>query len=146
VAPRRAITAPRAGLLALGAIAAAAIPASAAATKSTVPLFQDPSRTAICGIELHASSSPAELLCQATGVPRAKHGEGDPAVQLGRTVRPQLLLISQDSYVSNKLKTLAKGTVWSSGGITCQIGSNTIRCSNPAQHGFTIGNGRYKSF
>jgi hypothetical protein len=132
--------------LLVGVLALVAIPATAAATTSTAQLFQNPSRTAICGIEIHPRSSPAELLCQATGVPRAKQGEGDPAVQLGRTGKPQLLLMSQDSYISNKLKTLANGTAWSSGGITCDISTHTIRCSNTRRHGFTIGNGKYKPF
>jgi hypothetical protein len=136
----------KACVLAIGLLAGAAIPAAAAATTSTAPVFQNPSRTAICGLEIHLAGSPVYLLCEATGVPRAKHGVGDPAVQLSRTGKPQLVLISQDSYSSNTLKTLSKGTGWSSIGVTCTIGSDTIRCSNTNNHGFTIGNGKYKPF
>lgn len=137
---------PKVFVLAIGILAAAGIPAATAATTSTAPLFQNPSRTAICGLEIHAARSPVYLLCQAAGVPRAKHGVGDPAVQLKRTGEPALVLISQDSYSSNTLKTLANGVAWKSIGITCSIGPHTIRCSNTNNHGFTIGNGKYKPF
>lgn len=133
--------------LAVGFLAAAAIPATAAAATSNAKLFQDPSTTAVCGIEIHPSHTPAtELLCSAKGIPRAKHGIGDPFVQIAASGSPQLVLISQDSYVTNHLKTLSKGTLWSSIGVTCNVGSGTILCFNADNHGFVIGNGKYKSF
>lgn len=132
---------------AVGVLVAAAIPATAAAKTSSANLFQNPGRTAVCGIEIHASHTPAtELLCSAKGIPRAKHGTGDPFVQIGATGSPQLVLISQDSYVSNTLKTLSKGTLWSLISVTCHVGSGTILCFNADNHGFVIGNGAYKSF
>ena len=98
-------------------------------------------------IEIHAPSKPAtELLCSGNGVPRAKHGIGDPFVQIAGTGSPQLVLISQNSYVSQNLKTLSKGTLWSSLGVTCSIGSKTILCFNSDNHGFLIGSGKYTSF
>jgi hypothetical protein len=134
-------------VLAAGVVAAAAIPGTAAATTSNAKLFQNPGKTAVCGIEIHPSHTPAtQLLCSAKGIPRAKHGIGDPFVQIAGTGSPQLVLISQNSYVTNTLKTLSKGTLWSSIGVTCNIGSGTILCFNGDNHGFVIGNGKYKSF
>ena len=134
-------------VLAVGCLAAAAIPATAAATTSNAKLFRDPSTTAVCGIEIHPSHTPAtELLCSANGIPRAKHGIGDPFVQIGAAGSPQLVLISQDSYVTNHLKTLSKGTLWRSIGVTCNVGSGTILCFNADNHGVVIGNGKYRSF
>jgi hypothetical protein len=134
-------------LAAAAAIGAAALPATALAKTSNAQLFQNPTKTAVCGIEIHATNKPAtELLCSATGIPRAKHGVGDPFVQISATGSPQLVLISQNSYVSNNLKTLSKGTLSSSLGVTCNIGSNTILCFNGDNHGFVIGNKKYTSF
>ena len=137
----------RSRTVAVGVLAAAAIPATAAAKTSSASLFQNPAKTAVCGIEIHASNRPAtELLCSAKGIPRAKHGTGDPFVQISATGSPQLVLISQNSYVSNNLKTLPKGTLWSSIGVTCHVGSATILCFNGDNHGFVIGDGKYTSF
>ncbi len=134
-------------LLAALGVALGACPAAAAAATSNAQLFQNPAKTAICGIKIHAINKPAtELLCSAGGIPRAKHGVGDPFVQLAVTGSPQLVAISQNSYVSQNLKTLSKGTLWSSLGVTCNIGSNTILCFNSANHGFVIGGGKYLSF
>jgi len=134
-------------LAAAAVLGAAAVPASALAKTSNAQLFQNPSKTAVCGIEIHASNKPAtELLCGASGIPRAKHGVGDPFVQISATGSPQLVLISQNSYVGSNAKTLSKGTLWSSLGVTCNIGSGTILCFNGDNHGFVIGNHKYKSF
>ena len=128
-------------------VVVAAIPATATATTSTAKLFQNPSKTATCGIEIHAANKPAtELLCSAKGIPRAKHGVGDPFVQIAASGAPQLVLISQNSFVSPSLKTLSKGTLWKSIGVTCNIGSGTILCFNGDNRGFVIGNGKYRSF
>jgi hypothetical protein len=129
-------------------LAVAAVPAAAGTAKtSSAGLFQNPAKTAECGIEIHAPGKPAtELLCSAKGIPRAKGPVGDPFVQISAKGSPQLVLISQDSYVSHSLKTLSKGTLWRSLGVTCNIGSNTILCFNGDNHGFVIGNGKYKSF
>ena len=136
---------------AIGVLTAVAIaaPATANATTSSVKLFQNPARTADCGIEIHPAHRPAtEVLCSGAGVPRPKHGGsvGDPFGQIGASGPPQLVLISQDSFVGNTIHTLAKGTLWHSIGVTCNIGTNTILCFNDDNHGFVIGNGKYKSF
>lgn len=67
-------------------------------------------------------------------------------VQIAASGSPQVVLIGQDSWVSNSLKTLKKGTLRRSLGVTCNIGSNTILCFNGDNHGFSIGGGKYKSF
>ena len=103
----------------------------------------------MCGIEIHVVHQATELLCtMRPGVPRPKHGGnvGDPYVQIAATGLPQLVLISQDSYVTSKLKTLAPGTTWKSVGVTCTVASAIVTCSNGSRHGFTIGNHKYKSF
>jgi hypothetical protein len=48
--------------------------------------------------------------------------------------------------VSNSVKTLSKATLWSSIGVTCNVGTNTVLCFNRDNRGFVIGNGKYKSF
>ena len=137
-----------AGLAVFAAVAIAA-PAIASATTSSVKLFQNPGRTAECGIKIHAAHKPAtQLLCSAAGIPRPKHGgpAGDPFVQISASGPPQLVLISQDSFVSNTVHTLTKGTLWHSIGVTCNIGTKTILCFNGDNHGFVIGNGKYNPF
>jgi hypothetical protein len=132
----------------IAVIAAAAAPAATAAATSTAKLFENPGQTAVCGIKIHASHKPAtELLCSANGIPRAsKHGVGDPFVQIGASGPPQLVLISQNSYVTQSLKSLTKGTMWRSIGVTCNIGTNTVLCFNGDNHGFVIGSGKYHAF
>jgi hypothetical protein len=138
-------------LVGLVVLAAAAIvaPAVASATTSNVKLFQNPAKTAECGIKIHPAHKPAtEVLCGAAGVPRPKHGGpvGDPFVQIKASGAPQLVLISQNSFAGKTVHTLAKGTLWHSIGVTCNIGTSTILCFNGDNHGFLIGNGKYKSF
>jgi hypothetical protein len=134
-------------LAAAAVVGAAALPATAVAKTSNAQLFQNPKKNVVCGIEIHATNKPAtELLCNGPGIPRAKQGVGDPFVQISATGAPQLVLISQNSYVTNKVKTLSKGTLWSSLGVTCNIGTNTILCFNGDNHGFVIGNKKYTSF
>jgi hypothetical protein len=136
-------------LAAAGAVlAASAVPAAAGAAKtSNAKLFQNPAKTATCGIEIHAPGRPAtQLLCSAKGIPRPSGPVGDPFVQISAKGSPKRVLISQNSYISHSLKTLSKGTLWSSLGVTCSIGSKTILCFNGDNHGFLIGNGKYTSF
>lgn len=64
-----------------------------------------------------------DLSGAASCTPRGGNGVGDPFVQVSATGSPQLVLISQNSFDSNKLKTLSKGTLWSSLGVTCNIRS-----------------------
>lgn len=123
-------------LAGIGVLATVAIaPPAAASATSSVKLFQNPARTADCGIKIDPAHKPgSEVLCSRAGVPRPKHGgpAGDPFVQLGASGPPQLVLISQDSFVSNTVHTLAKGTLWHSIGVTCNIGTNTIALVVPA--------------
>jgi hypothetical protein len=136
------------GGLGAAAATAAALGATAGTPTSRARLFQDPARTALCGIEIHPPHSPAkELLCSAGHLPRAKGPVGDPFVRLAAAGRPQLVLISQNSYVTSETTTLPAGTLWSrSLGVTCNVGSSTILCFNRQNHGFVIGRRRYRSF
>jgi hypothetical protein len=132
--------------LAIGAVAAIALPAVAeAGGTSKAKLWQNTKTTAVCGVEAGATKT---LLCNARGVPRPPHGSknvGDPFVQIKATGKPQLVLISQNSYVTNHVTTLSNGAKWSSNGVTCTAG-DTVTCKNTSKHGFTIGKGKYKSF
>jgi hypothetical protein len=136
---------------ALGLALAAALPATAAAgsTTSHSRLFQNRSQTVDCG-DTNPTLSSKEVLCGAKGIPRPAHSSpnvGDPFVQLAATGKPELVLISQDTYIpGSKPTTLAKGSLWSSRGVTCSVGSATILCFNADNHGFVIGNGHYASF
>jgi hypothetical protein len=137
----------RSRVLATVGVLAVAAPAAALAGTSHVKTFQNSKRTATCGVKIHAPKKPATLvLCSARGIPKTKSPVGDPFVQLGATGRAQLVAISQASWVSNSVKTLSKGTLWSALGVTCNLGTNTILCFNRDNHGFVIGNGKYKSF
>jgi hypothetical protein len=72
---------------------------------------------------------------------------GLPRPGAGRTKRGSHAdHISQASWVSNSVKTLSKATLWSSIGVTCNVGTNTVLCFNRDNRGFVIGNGKYKSF
>ena len=124
-------------------------PAIAAGITFHAKLWQNPSRTVGCGIEIplphHAAT---ELLCSAHGIPRPPHSSpqaGDPFVQLAASGKAQLVLISQFSYVTTHSVQLAGGSTWKSLGVTCKVGS-TVKCTNGARHGFKIGNGKYASF
>ena len=88
------------------------------------------------------------VLCSAKGIPAPKGpGIGDPGfVSLNATGKPQLLRLSQDSFVTNKQSKLAAGSLWSGRGVTCHLSSATVLCYNGNNHGFVIGNGHYKSF
>ena len=137
--------------LSIGALASAlavsAAPAVAAGGSSTALVWQNKSKTVVCGLRIGSPLAKAPLLCSARGIPRKPHGGpvGDPFVQLTRTGKPQLELISQNEFRSKTIKTLANGSTWSRNGVTCTVGK-TVTCMNPAYHGFTIGNGKYKRF
>ena len=103
----------------------------------------------ICGLEIVAHGKPNTLLCGAKGVPKPKGtpkgAPGDPMVQITKSGKPRLVLISQDSFVSNHSVFLSNGTTWSSVGVTCKV-DPTVTCTNGSGHGFKIGNGKYKPF
>jgi hypothetical protein len=131
---------------ALTALTAAVAPAAAASITSHAKFWQNKSGSVACGVKIHPKSKPATLvLCGARGIPRAKHGIGDPFVQIAAHGRPVLVLLSQDSFMGTATK-LASGTTWTSLGVTCTIGAKTATCKNESKHGFTIGNGKYKPF
>ena len=132
---------------AMSAVAVVAAPAAALAGTSHTQLFQNSKKTVTCGLKIHAANKPATLvLCSAKGIPRTKSPVGDPFVQLGAKGSAQLVAISQASWVANTVKTLSKGTLWSSIGVTCNVSTTTVLCFNGDNHGFVIGNGKYKSF
>jgi hypothetical protein len=121
----------------------AAVPAALAA--STAKFWQNPQHTAVCGKRIDQKSF--QLLCSAKGIPRPKTGHqgGDPFVVLGRTGRPQLVLLSQREFPAGNPRTLANHSDWKKNGISCGVFRKVI-CSNASNHGFVIGDGKYKSF
>jgi hypothetical protein len=128
---------------------AALAPAAGAAPVSRSIQFQNGSGKVTCGIEIHAPSKPATMvLCAAGGIPAPKQqGIGDPGfVQLGGLGQPQVLRLSQDSFVAGKSVTLGRGRLWRRLGVTCHTAKTTVMCFNGDNHGFVIGNGHYRSF
>ncbi len=139
-------TSATAALIAAGVL----LPAAAAAgSTSHVSVWQNKKKSVQCGIEASALSK-KKILCSAKGIPRPRHSNpnvGDPFVELAGSGKAKLVLISQNSFPSGaKTHTLANGTKWSKRGVTCTLGAKTVTCKNGAHHGFTIGNGHYKSF
>ena len=130
-------------------IAAAMAPIATAAPLSKARLWQNHNRSVTCGIEIHApAKAPTEVLCAARGIPAPKHGgSGDRGfVQMGLLGKPQVLRLSQDSFVPGKTATLGRGRLWNQLGITCHVASSTVMCFNGDNHGFVIGNGHYLTF
>jgi hypothetical protein len=141
----------RLSLLVVAVMATASlVPTAAAAPLSKATRFQNVSKTVICGIEIHAQNKPAtEVLCAARGIPAPKHSgnTGDPGfVQIGVLGTPKLLRLSQDSFVGLNTATLGRGRLWNQLGVTCHVAATTVMCFNGDNHGFVIGNRRYRSF
>ncbi|MGP0050717.1 MAG: hypothetical protein ACLPZR_17985 [Solirubrobacteraceae bacterium] len=112
-------------------------------------MFQSTSGKVTCGIEIHAPAAPAtDVLCAARGIPAPKQaGVGDSGfVELGVLGEPQLLRLSQDSFVAGRSVTLGRGRLWNQLGVTCHVALTTVLCFNGDNHGFVIGNGHYTSF
>jgi hypothetical protein len=132
------------------AVALAALaPAAIGAPISKSIQFQNRSGKVTCGIEIHATNKPAtEVLCAAKGIPAPKQKSvGDSGfVQLGVLGQPQVLRLSQNSFVAGKSDKLGRGRLWNQLGVTCHVASTTVMCFNGDNHGFVIGNGRYRSF
>jgi hypothetical protein len=132
----------------LGGLGLIAAPAAIASGPSHAALWQNHAKTMDCGNE-NPVFSKKFVLCSGSGVPRPPHSnpsEGDPFVQLAATGKPVLILISQDTFASSSIKTLASGSTWSSRGVTCHTSGKTALCYNGANHGFLIGNGHYTAF
>ncbi len=139
--------------LAAAAVTIAAIacttPAALAAPISKAIHFESNSGRVTCGIEIHAPGKPAtDVLCSAKGIPPPKGpGVGDPGfVQLGLLGKPQVLRLSQDSFVAGKTAKLGRGRLWNQLGVTCHVALSTVMCFNGDNHGFVIGDGSYLSF
>jgi hypothetical protein len=133
-----------------GAVGVAVLaPTATAAPISKSIQFHNSSGKVTCGIEIHPPSKPAtEVLCSARGIPAPKQkGVGDPGfVQLGVLGQPQVLRLSQDSFVGGTSVKLGRGRLWNQLGVTCHMGLTTVMCFNGDNHGFVIGNGHYRSF
>jgi hypothetical protein len=135
-----------AGIAALGAAAASGIPVTEPTSHTAV--WENSGLGVICGVE-NPVISKTKVLCQGSGVPRPPHSspnEGDPAVTLAATGKPQLVLISQDSYPPTATpRTLGAGRTWSSRGVTCRVSAHAVTCKNADNHGFTLRNKHYKA-
>jgi hypothetical protein len=124
-------------------------PVAVASPISKATRFRALGGRVICGIEIHAPSTPPhEVLCAARGIPAPKGpGVGDPGfVQIAVTGAPRRLRLSQDSFVAGSTAQLGRGRLWNQLGVTCHIAEATVMCFNGNNHGFVIGNGHYRSF
>lgn len=125
------------------------VTAAVAAPISKSIQFTNASGKVTCGVEIHAPSARAtEVLCAAKGIPAPKaKGVGDSGfVQLGVMGKPQVLRLSQNSWVAGKTAKLVRGRLWNQLGVTCHMGATTVLCFNGDDHGFVIGNGHYETF
>jgi hypothetical protein len=140
----------KATTLAAALVAGASLaPAAAAAPISHTTSFVNQKRSVMCGIEIHAPNKRAtKVLCAAKGIPAPKHGGiGDAGfVQIGLLGRPQTLRLSQNSFVAGTTAKLGRGRLWNQLGVTCHLALTNVMCFNGDNHGFVIGNGRYKTF
>ncbi len=94
-------------------------------------------------------SKPAtEVLCAAKGIPAPKtKGIGDSGfVQIGVLGKPQVLRLSQNSWVAGTSARLKRGRLWNQLGVTCHVATTTVICFNGDNHGFVIGDGHYLTF
>jgi hypothetical protein len=143
VSPQRLAVLAAAGAVATGAFAATGLASTPA------PLFwQNPTHKIDCGIMLGYK----QVLCSAKKIPAPPHTsskDGDPGfVSIGKTGKPKLLRLSQDSFVSDKIKTQKANTTWTFNSVTCSVAATTVTCTNKSGHGFEIdGPGKgYRSF
>lgn len=140
----------RFAVLAAAVFAAVTLTAGAAAAPISKSIqFTNRSGKVTCGIEIHAPNKHAtEVLCAAKGIPAPKtKGIGDSGfVELAVLGKPRLLRLSQNSWVAGRSVKLGRGRLWNQLGVTCHMGETTVVCFNGANHGFVIGNGRYRAF
>lgn len=141
-------------------LAGVGVPAAAAAGSpvSHVLVWRNHAGTVLCGVEANWAQKPTPhelqpiyVLCDASEIPRqwpATFPVG-PNVEIAKTGKARIVPISQWSYQQpnpRKTATLANGASWRRLGITCKIKRDIVTCTNAADHGFTIGNEKYKSF
>ncbi len=139
---------PAASLLGVAAVAALACSPALGAV-SHAKFWQTSAKDVACGIAIHAPGQSARVLCSATSIPAPKAGVGfgDPGfVFLGAHGRPLLARLSQDTFESSSVLTLAPGSRWSSDGVSCSVHRALIRCANTSGHGFTIAGHSYVAF
>jgi hypothetical protein len=136
--------------LALVGLASAVLaPAAIAAPISRTASFTNFSKRITCGIEISAPGAPhTNVLCVGPGIRRPKDFPpfGDPFAQISGGGRPAIVPISQQSFIRGRRARLRRGQMWSRLGVTCNVGATSVLCFNGSNHGFVIGNGRYRSF
>ncbi len=135
-----------AGVSAL-ALAATSTAFAAQSKTSHALLFENQARTVDCGVEIPLPhKKPSLVLCVAAGIPRPKGPVGDPFVQIGKKGKPKVVLVSQNEFETSKATKLGAGATWTNLGVSCKVTGKPVTCTNASKHGFTIGNGKYKSF
>lgn len=150
----------RSALVAAVALAVA-LPTTANASSHAVN-FQTKTADVLCGIVASVPGTALDpgtgsqlegeypgLQCSAVGIPKPKHGIGDPFVQLGqgRAGRAKLVDESQDDLISDAdFVTLAPGSTWRRYGIACTLSASSVRCTNGTGHGFKISTGHLSLF
>jgi hypothetical protein len=143
------------------AVALVALPAAAEASSRAVN-FQTQTADVVCGIVASVPGTELDpgtgaqlngdypgLQCSAAGIPKPRHGIGDPFVQLGqgRAGRAKLVDESQDDLISSANPvTLAPGSTWKRYGIACKLTASSVRCVNGTGHGFKISTGHLSLF
>jgi hypothetical protein len=143
------------------AVALLALPADAMASSHAVN-FQTKAADVVCGIAASVPGTELDpgtgaplngdypgLQCSAVGIPKPKHGFGDPFVQLGQghAGRARLVGESQDDLISSAYPVaLAPGSTWKRYGIACSLSASSVRCTNGGGHGFKISNGHLSLF
>jgi len=135
-------------LAATGVIALGAFAGTSLASSSHAKFWQNPTHNVDCGIMIGGK----QVLCSSPKIPAPPHTtskDGDPGfVSIGKTGKPTLLRLSQDSFVSDHIVTLSKDAKWSSLGVTCTLGAKSVTCKNTSGHGFELYGSKkgYKSF
>jgi hypothetical protein len=150
-----------AGTTAVRLLAGPAATWPAMTVTSHAPNWETPGGKVLCGVATFVETRPDPgtqaplevpgrgLQCSALGIPRPKHGIGDPVVKLGRghAGRAQLVDQSQDELIFNvPPATLAAGGTWRREGIVCAVHAASVRCTNRAGHGFKISPGHVHLF
>jgi hypothetical protein len=140
----------RARVLIATALAALTVTGVAWARTSHAKLWTSSDGAIACGYKIHPAKVPAsELLCVSALIPapRGATGPGDDGfVQLSKVGSPQRLRLSQDSFIKSTATALKKNTTWTGLGVTCTVGTTSVRCVNGSGHGFKITASAYRAF